>query len=172
MTIYQLSSLSFWLYPLPLIYRYPWWWDKFLVLEFDVWFFFLFPCRNMIKLNQRPNFTWLNLLNLKSKVHQIIFFFFVCLCIHEEWGYFMCFYCQKWIHLFSMSLQLINEKKIMSCYTLMSSGLSALVKKLFIRANFRSSPTFYKCRWFVATWQILAEADKSINVPPTNFFPG
>ena len=117
MTIYQLSSLSFWLYPLPLIYRYPWWWDKFLVLEFDVWFFFLFPCRNMIKLNQRPNFTWLNLHNLKSKVHQIIFFFFVCFCIHEEWGYiFMCFYYQKWIHLFLMSLQLINEKK--SCHAI------------------------------------------------------
>ena len=80
-------------------------------------FFFLFPCRNMIKLNQRPNFTWLNLHNLKSKVHQIIFFFFVYFCIHEEWGYFfMCFYCQKWIHLFSMSLQLINEKK--SCHAI------------------------------------------------------
>ena len=33
-------------------------------------------------------------------------------------------------------LAINKRKKIMSCYTLMSSGLSALVKKLFIRANF------------------------------------
>ena len=51
-------------------------------------------------------------------------------------------------------------------------GLSALAKILFIFTNFLSLPTFYKYGWFVATWQILAEADKSSIASPTKFVPG
>ena len=54
----------------------------------------------------------------------------------------------------------------------LSKGLSALAKILFIFTNFLSLPTFYKCGWFVATWQILAEADKSSIASPTKFAPG
>ena len=46
-----------------------------------------------------------------------------------------------------------------------------LTKKLFISTNILSSPTLQKCRRFVATWQILSEADKSSNAPPTKFVP-
>ena len=49
----------------------------------------------------------------------------------------------------------------------MSKDLSALAAKLFIQTNSVLSPTFYKCGWLVATWQILAEAGKSSNAPPT-----
>ena len=49
----------------------------------------------------------------------------------------------------------------------MSKDLSALAAKLFIQTNSVLSPTFYKCGWLVATRQILAEAGKSSNAPPT-----
>ena len=49
----------------------------------------------------------------------------------------------------------------------MSKDLSALAAKLFIQTNSVLSPTFYKCGWLVATGQILAEAGKSSNAPPT-----
>ena len=49
----------------------------------------------------------------------------------------------------------------------MSKDLSALAAKLFIQTNSMLSPTFYKCGWLVATRQILAEAGKSSNAPPT-----
>ena len=51
-------------------------------------------------------------------------------------------------------------------------SLFELTKKLFISTNFLSSPTLHKCGRFVATWQILSEADKSSNAPPTKFVPG
>ena len=49
----------------------------------------------------------------------------------------------------------------------MSKDLSALAAKLLIQTNSVLSPTFYKCGWLVATRQILAEAGKSSNAPPT-----
>ena len=49
----------------------------------------------------------------------------------------------------------------------MSKDLSALAAKLFIQTNSVLSPTFYKYGWLVATRQILAEAGKSSNAPPT-----
>ena len=49
----------------------------------------------------------------------------------------------------------------------MSKDLSALAAKLFIQTNSVLSPTFYKWGWLVATRQILAEAGKSSNTPPT-----
>ena len=49
----------------------------------------------------------------------------------------------------------------------MSKDLSAPAAKLFIQTNSVLSPTFYKCGWLVATRQILAEAGKSSNAPPT-----
>ena len=49
----------------------------------------------------------------------------------------------------------------------MSKDLSALAAKLFIQTNSVLSPTFYNCGWLVATRQILAEAGKSSNAPPT-----
>ena len=56
--------------------------------------------------------------------------------------------------------------------TFLTEDLSALATKSFIETIFLSSATFYKCGWFFATWQILAEADKSSKTPPTKYLRG
>ena len=115
-------------------------------------FFFLFLCRNMIKLNQRPNFTWLNLHNLKSKVHQRILFFFVCFCMHEEWVTSTCTFIIKNEYILIQCHYNQLKKKIMLSHIWMSLCLSTLVKKFFIKANLGPLFVFVVIHHMFSSW--------------------